>query len=164
MKLTAKMRSLLDAKCGALKITSTDTRHVFEAASQQQADTGIAGHENLKRFAARKYFSLFESKIKAAHADALNILEACHAEDSLSEIPLYVDSLLAPFVSETSRKVVELTGNAPYSTEIRDIPVMYSALKKDFEYRVELGRVFKMVEPFRADRVGVGACIILIAS
>jgi len=27
-----------------------------------------------------------------------------------------------------------------------------------------LGRVFKMVEPFRADRVGVGACIILIAS
>lgn len=138
MKLPARIRTLLDAKCSGLKMTPTESRRIFEGAHQQQSDTGIAGHENLKAFAAIRHFSLFESKIKEVHAEALVVLEACHTWDPLREIPSYVDSLLASFVADMNNKVVELTGNAPYTPETKDIPAMYAGLKKDFEYRAEL--------------------------
>lgn len=138
MRLPARIRTLLDAKCSGIKLTPSESQRIHEGAHQQQADTGIAGHENLKAFAAIRHFSLFESKIKAAHAEALVVLEACHTWDRLRDIPPYVDSLLEPFVKEMSGKATELIGTTPYTPETRNIPAMYAGLKKDFEYRAEL--------------------------
>jgi len=49
-------------------------------------------------------------------------------------------------------------------TVVHAVPVAFHSNPATPEVYQKLGRVFKMVEPFRADRVGVGACIILIAS
>lgn len=136
--LPQRIRTLLDAKCSGIQLTPSESRRIHEGAHQQQADTGIAGHENLKRFSAVKHFSLFEAKIKEAHAEALVVLEACHTWDSLREIPPYVDSVLAPFVNDMNKRVRDLTGDAPFTPETEDIPAMYAGLKKDFEYRAEL--------------------------
>lgn len=138
MKLSAGIRLLLDAKCSGIKITQTESRHIIEGAYQQQSTTGIAGHEDLKAFAAIKYYVLFESKIRAAHADVLAILDACHMWSPLRCIPSHVDLRLQPFVEDVNRRVVELVGNSPNKPEIKDIPALYASLKSEFEHRAEL--------------------------
>jgi hypothetical protein len=152
MSLSAKVQKLLDDKCGTLTITGTETQRLFEGAHQQQHDTGIAGQENLKRFAAIKYVSLFESKIMRAHADALDILEVCNTWDDLRSIPPYVDSLLRPFAVDINQKVGELAGAFKLSREAKDVMALYTLLKNDFDHRAELkvmskrrDRVFKIL-------------------
>ena len=110
----------------------------MKEAAEQQAMNGIAGAPNLKRFAAIKYFGIFEKKIKSAHDAVLAILESCHTWERLAKIPAWVDSRAQRFLAEIDGKVKELGGEAPFSPEIKDIGALYDSLRRDFEFRASV--------------------------
>jgi len=121
-----------------LSFSTVEHNRIMKEAAEQQAFNGIAGSQNLKNFAAIKYFPRFEAKIRTFHADVLEIMDSCHTWESLARIPQLVDRGVARFVASTHEKVQELSGGAPYTPEIRDIPELYATLQRDFEFRAGL--------------------------
>ena len=136
--LSAKTRALLDQSCDVLSVTIPEHNRILKEAAEQQLQNGIAGRENLDRFAAIKYFPLFEGKVKSAHAGALAVIDSCHTWEPLREIPTYIEAKTEIFADEVHQKVVTLGRGAPFKPELKDIPALHASLKKDFRFKCEV--------------------------
>jgi hypothetical protein len=136
--LSAKTRALLDQSCDALSVTIPEHNRILKEAAEQQHRNGIAGRENLDRFAAVKFFPLFEGKLKSAHTGALEVIGSCHTWEPLRDIPAYIDAKTEIFAGQVHQEVLNLVRGAPFTPELKDIHALHASLKKEFGFKCEV--------------------------
>jgi len=133
--LSPQSKDLLDLRCEDLLLThaedDTIRRRAFER-GHDHATSPEAAIERGKSFLVRSYFEKLRDKVGAVHRSAIEVIRTAPDAD-LDEVPVYVRSKIAPFVSQISAKVAGVS-SAPFSREEPNILVVYVKLDKQFGF------------------------------